>query len=232
MTLMSVWPAAHTPPRELLVDEDQARRAGRHQRLEALVAGGRKRTLAAVGLVHALRRIPQSAAITWWVFYTEREHGPSPARIVLFVVLAYGICSLGTVACGWCMERFGRRPTAVAGLAAGLGCTVVFFQASDPTVDFIAILGAMLFGLGLTPVTSAVSTEPLPSEGGGPVPACVRNGFDIVGTVLAPLAVGALGDHRGGPIGNSVGLLAMLWLPVAYLVCRHLPEAPGLRPRR
>ena len=200
--------------------------------LKAPVPRGRNRTLAAIGLVHALRRIPQSAAITWWVFYTERERGFSPERIALFVILSYGICTLGSVACSRCMGRYGRRPTALAGLAAGLACTVVFFQAVKPTVSFIAMLGAMFFSLGLTPVTSAVATELLPAEA-GPAAACIRNVFDIVGTVLAPLAVGALGDHSGGPIGNlgnAIALLAMLWLPVAYLVCRHLPETPECAP--
>ena len=200
--------------------------------LKAPVPPGGRRTLAAIGLVHALRRIPQSAAITWWVFYTEREHGFSPERIALFVILSYGICTFGSVACGRCIGRFGQRPTALAGLAAGLACTAVFFRAAEPTVGFIAMLGAMFFSLGLTPVTSAVVTELPPAEA-GPVAACIRNGFDIMGEVLAPLAVGALGDHSGGPIGNlgdSVALLAMLWLPVAYLVCRRLPETRSLRP--
>lgn len=49
--------------------------------------------------------------------------------------------------------------------------------------------------------------------------------------MVGPLAVGMLGDQVSGPIGSigdSVTVLAALWLPAAWLVWRHLPETRGL----
>jgi MFS transporter, putative metabolite:H+ symporter len=190
-----------------------------------------RRRLAAVGAMHVLRGIPQSAATAWWVFYAERERGFSPARIALFVIVAYGMGTFGYLACGRCMERFGRRPTALVGFAAGLGCSVVLFQTADPAVSFFALLGGVFFGLGMSPVMSAFTAELFPTEIRGQAAAWVRNVFDVAGTVVGPLAVGVLGDHVSGPIGSigdSVTLLAVLWLPAAWLVWRHLPETRGV----
>ena len=72
--------------------------------------------------------------------------------------------TFGYLACGRCMERFGRRPTALVGFAAGLGCTVVLFQTADPFVSFFALLGGVFFGLGMSPVMSAFTTELFPTE--------------------------------------------------------------------
>jgi hypothetical protein len=89
-------------------------------------APAHRRRLAAVGAMHVLRGIPQSAATAWWVFYAERERGFSPARIALFVIVAYGMGTFGYLACGRCMERFGRRPTALGGAAASAAKTDTF----------------------------------------------------------------------------------------------------------
>ena len=78
---------------------------------------------------------------------------------------------------------------------------------------------------------SAFTAELFPTEIRGQAAAWVRNVFDVAGTVVGPLAVGVLGDHVSGPIGSigdSVTLLAVLWLPAAWLVWRHLPETRGV----
>jgi putative MFS transporter len=191
-------------------------------------APGHRRTLATVGVIHVLRGIPQSAATAWWVFYAERERGYSPGRVALFVIVAYGVGTFGYVSCGRCMERYGRRPTALAGFAAGLGCTVVLFQTAEPILSFFALLGAVFFGLGMSPVMSAFTTELFPTEIRGQAAAWIRNIFDISGTIVGPLAVGVLAGGPIGGIGNAVTLLAVLWLPAAWLVWRYLPETRGL----
>jgi putative MFS transporter len=190
-----------------------------------------RRTLGTVGLIHLLRGIPQSAATAWWVYYAEKERGYSSGRIALFVIAAYGIGTLGYLSCGRSMERYGRRPTALVGFGAGLACTVVLFQTTNPVVSFFALLGGVFFGLGMSPVMSAFSTELFPTEIRGQAAAWIRNIFDASSAALGPVAVGVLADHTTGSIGNvgdSVTLLAALWIPAAWLVWRHLPETRGV----
>jgi putative MFS transporter len=190
-----------------------------------------RRRLATVGTIHLLRGIPQSAATAWWVFYAERERGFSPTRISLFVIAAYGVGTLGYATCGRCMDRFGRRPTALAGFAAGSMCSIALFQTADPAVSFFSLLGAVFFGLGMSPVMSAFTTELFPTDVRGQAAAWIRNVFDLAATMAGPLVVGILADRGGGPvgsIGDSITLLAPLWLPAAWLVWRHLPETRGL----
>ena len=191
-------------------------------------AAPHRRRLGTVGLIHLLRGIPQSAATAWWVYYAEKERGYSPGRIALFVIAAYGIGTLGYLTCGRCMERFGRRPTALVGFAAGLGCTVVLFQAANPIISFFALLGGVFFGLGMSPVMSAFSTELFPTEIRGQAAAWIRNVFDAASAALGPLAVGVLAGGAVGNVGNSVTLLAVLWIPATWLVWRHLPETRGV----
>jgi MFS transporter, putative metabolite:H+ symporter len=77
----------------------------------------------------------------------------------------------------------------------------------------------------------AFTTELFPTEIRGQAAAWVHNVFDVAGAVVGPLAVGVLGNHVTGAIGSigdSVTLLALLWLAVAWLVWRHLPETRGL----
>jgi len=191
-------------------------------------AAPHRRTLGTVGAIHLLRGIPQSAATAWWVYYAEKERGYSSGRIALFVIAAYGIGTLGYLSCGRCMERYGRRPTALVGFGAGLGCTVVLFQTTNPVVSFFALLGGVFFGLGMSPVMSAFSTELFPTEIRGQAAAWIRNIFDATSAATGPLAVGVLASVAVGNVGNSVTLLAALWIPAAWLVWRHLPETRGV----
>ena len=110
-------------------------------------------------------------------------------------------------------------------------CSVALFQTADPAVSFFALLGAVFFGLGMSPVMSAFTTELFPTDVRGQAAAWIRNVFDLAATMAGPLVVGILADRGGGPvgsIGDSITLLAPLWLPAAWLVWRHLPETRGL----
>ena len=108
---------------------------------------------------------------------------------------------------------------------------MVLFQTTNPIISFFALLGGVFFGLGMSPVMSAFSTELFPTEIRGQAAAWIRNIFDAASAALGPVAVGVLADHTTGAIGNvgdSVTLLAALWIPAAWLVWRHLPETRGV----
>lgn len=74
---------------------------------------------------------------------------------------------------------------------------------------------------------SAFSTELFPTDVRGQAAAWVRNVFEVPGYLLGPAAIGVLGDHDHGLIGNigdSVTLMTAFAIPALWLIWRRLPE--------
>ena len=106
----------------------------------------------------------------------------------------------------------------------------VLFQTTSKPVSFVALMLAVFFGLGMSPVMSAYATELFPTEIRGQAAAWIRNVFEIAGYVFGPALVGILGDHATGAVGNvgdTVSLLMLLQLPTLWLIVRYLPETKG-----
>ena len=189
-----------------------------------------RRNLVLVGLVHMLRSIPLFGATAWWAFYAERERGFTAGEVAFYIIAAYGLGCLGYYVCGRLMESWGRRPTALLYFCGAIFFAMVLFQTSDKVVSFIALMGAVGFGLGMGPVMSAFATELFPTEIRGQSAAWVRNWFEIAGYVFGPALVGILGDHTTGAIGNigdTVTLLMVMQIPAIWLVYRYMPETKG-----
>ena len=190
-----------------------------------------RRNLVLVGMIHMLRSIPLFAATAWWAFYAERERGFTSGEVAFYIIAAYGLCCLGYYVCGRSMERWGRRPTAMVYFTGAIFFAIVLFQVSDKAVSFVALMGAVGFGLGMGPVMSAFATELFPTEIRGQSAAWVRNWFEIAGYVFGPALVGILGDHATGAIGNigdTVTLLMVMQIPAIWLVYRYMPETRGV----
>ncbi|MGI8663055.1 MAG: MFS transporter [Acidimicrobiales bacterium] len=189
-----------------------------------------RRSLLLVGLMHMLRSIPLFGSTAWWAFYAERERGFSSGEVAVFIISAYGLGCVGYYVCGRAMERFGRRPTAMVYFTGGIAFSILLFQASSKPISFVALLLAVFFGLGMSPVMSAFATELFPTEIRGQAAAWIRNVFEIAGYVFGPALVGILGDHSTGAIGNigdTVSVLMLLQVPTLWLVWRYLPETKG-----
>jgi putative MFS transporter len=186
--------------------------------------------LVLVGLVHMLRSIPLFGSTAWWAFYAERERGFTSTEVAFFIICAYGLGCVGYYVCGRAMERFGRRPTAMVYFVGGITFSIILFQVSSKGVSFVALLLAVFFGLGMSPVMSAFATELFPTEIRGQAAAWIRNVFEIAGYVFGPAVVGILGDHATGAIGNigdTVTVLMVLQVPTIWLVWRFMPETKG-----
>jgi putative MFS transporter len=190
-----------------------------------------RRNLVLVGMVHMLRSIPIFGSTAWWAFYAERERGFTATDVSIFIIASYGIGCIGYYVCGRCMERFGRRPTALVYFSGGIVFSIVLFQVASKPVAFVTLGLAVFFGLGMGPVMSSFATELFPTEIRGQAAAWIRNWFEIAGYVFGPALVGILGDHATGAIGNigdTVTLLMILQLPALYLIWRFMPETKGL----
>jgi putative MFS transporter len=189
-----------------------------------------RRNLVLVGLVHMLRSIPLFGSTAWWAFYAERERGFTSGEVAFFIICAYGLGCVGYYVCGRAMERFGRRPTALVYFSGGIAFSILLFQVSSKPVSFVALLLAVFFGLGMSPVMSAFATELFPTEIRGQAAAWIRNVFEIAGYVFGPALVGILGDHATGAIGNigdTVSILMLVQIPTIWLVWRFMPETKG-----
>src|SRR4029077_11624550 len=114
----------------------------------------------------------------------------------------------------------------------GCGSSFPSFSASarGPVAIGVCLVVAVFFGLGMAPVTGAISTELFPTYIRNQSAAWARNIFEISGIILGPLLVGTLGDHYTGAlgsIGDTVSVLVLLFIPAVWLVWRHLPESKG-----
>jgi putative MFS transporter len=189
-----------------------------------------RRTLVLVGLIHLFRSLPLYGATTWFFYFAEREAGMKSSFLYLIFIGAYGFGTLGYYFCGTLMDKVGRRPTAIFyGIAAAISAFALFQVRSSLLIGLFLIL-AVFFGLGMAPVTGAISTELFPTYIRNQSAAWSRNVFEISGIILGPLLVGTLGDHYTGAlgsIGDTVSVLVLLFLPAVWLVWRHLPESRG-----
>jgi putative MFS transporter len=192
--------------------------------------GPRGGLLLAVGTMSFLQALPTTAGVAWWTFYAEHQRHFSSGEAGKFVISAAAFGTLGYYVCGVVMERFGRRPTAIAYVIGMAISGVVAFQSAIHLVMFISLLLAVFFGSGIGPVLSAFATEPFPTATRAQASAWVRNGFANTGSLLGPALVGILaGEGLLGNVGNSVSLLAIATIPIIWVVWRFLPETRHMR---
>ena len=190
-----------------------------------------RRNLVLVGIVHTMRSIPVFGATAWWAYFAERERGFTASEVSIYIIVSYGLGCVGYYVCGRLMERIGRRPTAMLYFVGGVIFTVILFQVDGRAVSFVALMMAVFFGLGVSPVMSSFATELFPTEIRGAAAGWIRNWFEIAGYVFGPALVGILGDHATGAIGNigdAATFLMILQLPAVYLVWRYMPETKGV----
>ncbi|HVE91187.1 MAG TPA: MFS transporter [Actinomycetota bacterium] len=187
--------------------------------------------LVLVGVVNLLRSLPLFGATAWFFYYAEREQGVDSQFLQIVFIIAYTCGIAGYVVCGHLMDRVGRRPTAVGFCLMAVVSSVLLFQVGDPIAIGVLLVVAVFFGLGMAPVLGAMSTELFPTYIRNQSAAWARNVFEIAGFILGPLLVGVLGDHYTGvlgSVGDATSFLALLFIPCAWLLYRHLPETRAL----
>ncbi|MGH9128529.1 MAG: MFS transporter [Acidimicrobiales bacterium] len=219
-------PAAGTPGSALLHPSD-----GRTRLSDLLAAWrpGTRRLLVAVGVLSLCQAVPVAAGTYWWPFYAERDQHFSVTLVSLFFIAAAAVGVGGYYSCGRLMERFGRRPTAALYISATVVFGAALFQVRGEALSFVALVGAVFFGLGIGPVISAFATECFPTQIRAQAGSWARNVFASAGMILGPALVGVLGA-RGGPvgsIGDTATILVAVALPSLFIIWRALPETRG-----
>lgn len=188
-----------------------------------------RRLLLAVGVLSFCQALPVAVGTAWWPFYAERDRHFSVTLVSLFFIVAAAVGVLGYLSCGRLMERIGRRPTAVIYVSATIVFGVALFQVQGKVLSFVALVGAVFFGLGIGPVLSAFATELFPTEIRAQAASWTRNVFASSGMLIGPTLVGVLGASGGliGSIGDTATLMVAFAVPSLFIVWRLLPEARG-----
>jgi putative MFS transporter len=193
------------------------------------VAPWRSRILA-IGLFSFLVKIPITGGAAWWVYYAERERHLSTSVVSLDLALAFGLGTAGFYLCGRAMDRFGRRPTTTLFLTLASLSAIALFQSKSEGANFIFLMLAVFFGLGVGPGLNAIGTEAFATEIRAHASAIVGNGFASLGGLAGPALIGILGDAHGavGSVGTTVCVLSPLILVALPLVWLFVPETRDL----
>jgi len=185
-----------------------------------------KGRLLAVSLIALFQGLPSAAAIGWWTYYAERQRHLADGTAGTYFAAAAAFSILGYLACGYLMDKFGRKPIAI-GYTTG---AVLFGVAAFQVTNHLAMLGCLLFtaffGIGIAPVLSAFAVELFPTDLRAQASAWIRNGFGNLGSLSGPALVGILGS-AGGLIGNvadAASVLTLVAVPIIFIVWRFIPE--------
>lgn len=188
-----------------------------------------RRRLLGLGVVSFLVKVPITAGAGLWVYYAEHERHFSTGLVALFLGVAFGLGTSGYYVCGRLIDRFGRRPVASVFLLAAFAAGFALFQTGSKPANFVLLLTAVFFGLGVGPALSALSAESFPTRMRAQASAVVGNGFANTGELTGPALASVLGERGGliGSVGGAVSTLALL-LPVAVpLLWWFVPETKG-----
>ncbi len=185
--------------------------------------------LVAVGMIAFLQGLPAAAAAGWWAYYAEHQGHLQPSTAGTFFAIAAALSILGYLACGRLMDRLGRRPVAIVYVLGAVVCGVAAFHAKYGPLMLATLVGTAFFGVGIAPALSAFAAELFPTAARAQASAWIRNGFGNLGSIAGPALAGVLGAARGpvGNIGDAVSLLALVALPIAFIVWRWIPETRG-----
>ena len=196
----------------------------------ALVRPWRRRVLA-LGFVSLLVKIPVTAGAGWWVYYAEREHHFSTGLVSVDLGTAVILGTVGYYVCGRLIDRYGRKPVATVYFLAACASGVALFHSSTEAANFVFLILAVFFGLGVGPALSAMSAESFPTRIRAQASAIVGNGFANTGEVTGGSIVGVLSERGGliGNIGDTVSVLTVLLLAALPILWRFVPETKGTR---
>jgi putative MFS transporter len=203
----------------------------RREPLRAVLAKPWGRRVLALGVVSLLVKIPVTAGAGWWVLYAEREHHFSTGLVSLDLGTALVLGTVGYYVCGRLIDRFGRKPVATLYFLMACGSGVALFQSASEAANFVFLVLAVFFGLGVGPALSAMSAESFPTRIRAQASAIVGNGFANTGEVTGGSVVGVLSERGGliGNIGDTVSILAGLLLVALPVLWLFVPETQGTR---
>jgi len=187
----------------------------------------RKRSLL-VTLIWNCNHLVTSPAVTFWTIHAARDLGYGPQQYTVIVAGGYLFGFLfGGPAAGFCMNRFGRRPTcALYYLGASVAIFTLFQVTSTSLPLQMVLMSASIFCfLGANASTSTFATELFPTEIRATGYSWTTNLFGRMTEIVTPFAIGWLADRIGIPW--AVGVMAIGPVIGGIIVLRYAPETRG-----
>jgi MFS family permease len=142
------------------------------------------------------------------------------------IVLAYLTGAVGTLLCGYLLDRIGRRIAATLFFSASAGAMYILFRSDSHSTMLLAMMATMFAYQGARTATSALSSELFPTGARATGYCLTVQVFGQLGWMLAPLAVGELSAPLGG-LGKAASLFAVGPLIGVVLLLTLVPETRG-----
>jgi len=164
--------------------------------------------------------------ISFFSLYAKRDHHWTSSQIGMTIVVAYLTGAVGTLLCGYLLDRLGRRLTATLFFSGSTCAMYILFRSDNHSTMLLAMMATMFAYQGARTATSALSSELFPTGARATGYCLTVQVFGQLGWMLAPLAVGELSAPLGG-LGKAASFFAIGPLIGVILLLTLVPETRG-----
>jgi len=164
--------------------------------------------------------------ISFFSLYAKRDHHWKSSQIGTAIVIAYLMGTLGTLLCGYLLDRIGRRFTTALFFLGSAIAMFELFRTESHGAMLLALMATMFAYQGARTANSALSSELFPTDARATGYCLTVQVLGQLGWMLSPLAVGALSAPLGG-LGNAASLFAAGPLVGIVLILALVPETRG-----
>lgn len=164
--------------------------------------------------------------ITYFSLLAVRDHHWTAVHVSVALIIAYLAGSLGSLLCGYAMDRIGRRiTTAFFYLGAAASMAIMFGSGWHGSLRFGIVATQFAYQAART-ATSALSAELFPTEIRASGYSITVQVFGQLGWTLSPLIVGFLSDRMGG-LGPAASMFALGPILGVIAIIGFVPETKG-----
>jgi putative MFS transporter len=164
--------------------------------------------------------------VTYFSLYARRDHHWTSAQVGSAIIVAYLMGTIGSLLCGFFMDRIGRKLTAAIAYLLSAAAMFWMFRSDTYSAILAGEIVTMFAYQAARTATSALSTELFPTE--------IRcTGYSLCAQVigqicwmLSPVVVGLLSKPLGG-LGNAASILAVGPLIGVVVLVLFVPETRG-----
>jgi MFS family permease len=235
--LVAALPALATLPVRRALREtsrfERAREQGKVDSTRARDLFGREYRRRAIGLlvVSLLRPIALVATTTWPFYHMVRTLGLSPALASLVFLVGGGIGQLGNPLGARLSNRWGRRPTSIAGSFVAVAAGIAFFwvpAAPTTLVPLMVLLATSQTGIAALSVSDRlIGTELFPTA----LRATFAGASALMqagAAIAAQVGLSLLATPLGGLAPAIAWLSAATFVPAIIVFLIVVPETRGL----
>ena len=165
--------------------------------------------------------------ITYFSLLAIRDHHWTAGHVSIALIIAYLFGSLGSLMCGYAMDRIGRRATtAFFYLGAAVSMAIMFGSGWHGSLRYGIVATQFAYQAART-ATSALSAELFPTEIRASGYSITVQVFGQMAWTLSPLIVGFL-SHRMGGIGPAASMFALGPIIGVVGIIGFVPETKGM----